>query len=421
MKVKVSVRIICGILSLLLALSAVTACAPAAQSPVAGAVKVKVGLSLGLTGSLASTVAPISQGALAYMKWVNDQGGIEYRDPKTGKTEKALLDIAWEDNAYSAAKTLSIYKRQKDWGMLLQVLVMSPDVIADTASRSQVPIMSVGNITETSIKPEPRYITVLYGSYLDQMLTFVKWTSQQQATPPKVGFILMDLPTHRASGGGGGLSAELVKEFGGELVGVEWVPAGVTDSSIEMTRLKAGNPDWIYIANVTSGVSTIAKDAQRLGITPKTRLATITYVFGEDLIPVLGDLSEGLYGALCWSYPSEATIPGIKLAHDAMQKYYARKASATNVQGVLTSMVAVEGIRQALGKVGAEALTPSAVNDALHSLTNFDPMGLTKPITTTTAYPVSSGYVKVGTIKGGVVQPVSDWIEVSKAMLRFVK
>lgn len=419
---KWSPRIYHVILSVFLVFAVVAGCAKPAETVQPSAeVKVKLGMSLAFTGALASAGTPQGQGAVAYARWVNDQGGLEFRDPKTGTMRKALVDLVWEDSAMSVSKALAIYKRQKEQGVVLQILAMGLDAVADVASRSQVPILSTAGMAEASIKTQPSYVTALYPSNIDQILAFVKWASQQQTTRPKFGFMLADTAGHRAQGGGGGITAELIREYGGELVGVEWVPLAVTTTTIELTRLNAGNPDWIIIYHVPSGTTVVTKDAQRLGMTGKVKFAIAAYGFGEELIPLLGDLAEGIYGALPWSYPVETAVPGIKTANDAMQKYYGRSATTLNVQGVLTAMVGLEGIRQALQKVGPEGLTPAAVNDALHSLTNFNPMGLAQPITTTSAYPVATQSVKVGVIKGGKIQPVSDWLPTPRVMLTFVK
>lgn len=388
-------------------------CACGGETEEEQAQKVKIGLSLGFTGALASGTTPVSEGVLAYMKYVNDQGGIEYEDPDTGDMQQALLDIDWEDNFYAVDKTLSVYKRQKEWGMNLQVLVMSPDVIADQASRSEVPVMSAGNLAKGSMEPEPRYVSVLYGSYVDQILAFTEWASEQQTSPPKIGFLALDIPAFSSAAGGGGLTEELVSQYGGELVGVERVPMTVTDMTIELTRLKDANPDWIILQLVPSSIAVAMKDAQRIGMPETTKFIAIT-TYGEDLIPLLGDLSEGFYGMLSWSFASETDVAGVQLAHDVMNTYYGRPANTSNVWGVALAMIAVGGIEQALESVGIADLSPSDVNDALHSLTNFDTMGLTIPVSMTEDYPAASEHIKIGVIEGGVIERQSNWIELPR-------
>ena len=77
---------------------------------------ITVGLSLTYTGALGGTAAGISDGLLDHLMWINDQGGIEYKDPKTGKLKSIKMKIKWEDNAYNPSKSLSIYKRLKAAG-----------------------------------------------------------------------------------------------------------------------------------------------------------------------------------------------------------------------------------------------------------------------------------------------------------------
>jgi hypothetical protein len=104
-------RSILVMLAMIVALTLVIGACGKEETPTGQAAMVKMGLSIAFTGPMASGSAPMGEGMLSYVKYVNDQGGIEYTDPATGKTNKALLDYRWEDNAYDASKRLAIFKR----------------------------------------------------------------------------------------------------------------------------------------------------------------------------------------------------------------------------------------------------------------------------------------------------------------------
>ncbi|HXZ94652.1 MAG TPA: ABC transporter substrate-binding protein, partial [Dehalococcoidia bacterium] len=245
---------------------------------------VKLGLSLALTGPMASGSAPMSQGMLAYTKYVNDQGGIQYVDPATGKTEKALLDVHWQDNAYDAAQRLSVYKTQKDWGMVLQLLVSSPDDVAGVASTSAVPIMSVASIDATSLAPQPVYVTGLFVPYPAQNAAFIKWASQQQATPPRIALLALDQPIFRNQFSGKGLTPEFVSQYGGVLADVEYVSPTSTDYTIELTRIKAANPDWIITQLVPSEIALAVTDALRIGMPNTVKFVGTSSTYDESIV-----------------------------------------------------------------------------------------------------------------------------------------
>ena len=379
-------------------------------TPTGQEAKVKIGLSIAFTGPMASGSAPMGEGMLSYVKYVNDQGGIQYTDPATGKSQKALLDIHWEDNSYDASKRLAIFKRQADWGMDVQLLTAGPDDTAAAATQAHVPIMSISQISGAVLNIQPVFVTGTFCSYTEQNAAFIKWASQQQATPPRIALISYDNQAFRFQLNGAGLTKEFCETYGGELADVEWVPMTITDFTIPLTRIKEANPDWIIMQVVPSHIAMVIRDAQRVGMPSTVKYIGTSSTFDEGIIGLLGAQSKGIYAMIAWAFPSQTSIPGVQLANQIVQTYYNKAPTTDHMQGITCAMIAIEGIHQALNKVGAANLTPSAVNDALHNLTNFDPMGLTQPITMTVDYPAASRSIHVGVIQGGAVKVVSDWL-----------
>lgn len=382
--------------------------------PAAQVQKVKVGLSLGFTGAFASGTGPLSNGVLAYMKYVNDQGGVQYTDPTTGKTEKALLDIDWQDDAYDVGKVLSIYETQKTWGATSEVLVMSPDVLAGVASRDGVPVLSAGNLGGPSLSEKPIYVTALYPAYIDQVIAFMQWAKTQQATPPRIAWLALDTPAFQSAAGGAGMTNALAQQYGCVFVDRETVEATASDMTIQLTRIKEANPDWIIVQAIPNIISLAQKDAQLIGMPASMKFVAIT-TFSEELIPLIGNATW--YGTTSWAFGTENSIAGVQFVHQIMNKYYGLPGDTQNAWGVLLAMIEVGAIQKALDTVGYTNLTPAAMNDALHSLTNFDTMGLTAPITTTPDYPVCSQSLKVGVIQGGKLTGLSDFIPMGRVGL----
>ena len=73
--------------------------------------KVPIGLNLELTGGLAATTIPVSYGLLDYIKYINDQGGFEYKSALDGKTYKAKYNIMWADNGFTVARSMTNVRR----------------------------------------------------------------------------------------------------------------------------------------------------------------------------------------------------------------------------------------------------------------------------------------------------------------------
>jgi hypothetical protein len=93
------------VLTLVSCAAMVLMCGPACAKNV----KVPIGLNLELTGGLAATTLPVSYGLLDYIKYINDEGGFEYK--ANGKTYKAKYDIIWADNGFSVARSMTNVRR----------------------------------------------------------------------------------------------------------------------------------------------------------------------------------------------------------------------------------------------------------------------------------------------------------------------
>jgi hypothetical protein len=88
-------------------------CAPGAGPPPAAAEEVElipIGISMGLTGAVATCTMPESWAHLDYLTWINDEGGFEYTGPD-GKVHKAKYDIMWADNGFQISRSISIFNR----------------------------------------------------------------------------------------------------------------------------------------------------------------------------------------------------------------------------------------------------------------------------------------------------------------------
>ncbi|MEW6033847.1 MAG: ABC transporter substrate-binding protein [Chloroflexota bacterium] len=419
-------RPFCGMLARMLLVAMVVllvaaACAPAAK-PTTGAEvkKVKVGLSMSLTGALATALEPVSWGAYHYLQYVNEQlGGIEYRT-KAGTMEKVLLDIVWEDNAYSVPKTISIYKRQKEAGVkFMAVLGSTPgEAITETASRDKMPVIGFyASTSPANFTPVPLYYTSSFGNMPEQAAVVVKWFKDnwKEARPPKVGVLMLDVPSLRPTGDPAGLPA-YAQKIGVEYLGIDFLSAAATDTSIELGRLKTKAPDMILTYHVTGGLVVILKDARRIGFelgalgSGKTVFAAPTWGFDESLLRLVPQEAEGLYGFTTTAL-SDEDVPGVKVAREICRKYRGAELNLLYLQGVFYGMEVVAGLKQALETVGYESLDGPAINDAIHNLKDFDSGGIAPKINVDPSYPMLNPYARIARVEGGKIKAVSDWYQ----------
>lgn len=399
--------------AILLSLALVLAsCAKSNPTGTAGPQKsVKVGLSLTYTGALGGIGAPVSQGAYDYLVYVNDVlGGVEYRT-SAGASEKAKLDLLWEDNAYSVPKTLSIYQRQKSAGVQLMGMFGSTpgEAVASLASRDKMPIVGFyASASPVSMGSSPNYYTPSFGNLAETpgvMLTFISET-WKGSKPARVGAIEIDLPSARSANPDKILPA-YAQKLGLEWVGFEWTAPAATDYSIELGRLAAASPDFIISTIVPGNTVVLLKNAQTMGLTARAKFVLAHFAWDEGLIKLVPEAIEGNYVLTSVSLPSEDNA-GIKLAKQVYAKYRSGDINKSYVEGVFYAMAIVEGVRQTLGKTGYDGFTGTAYNDVMHSL-KYESQGLAPAVTIDTAYPTLNPNVKFAQIKGGQAVSASDW------------
>jgi len=130
------------------------------------------------------------------------------------------------------------------------------------------------------------------------------------------------------------------------------------------------------------------------------------------MIRVVGkEDAEGWHVMYYLPYPSEVDkYPALRTILETAGSYRGYKAeqvSSHYASGWVESMVAVEGVRLALEKVGYDNLSGRAVRDALASLKDFD-TGLIPPISMSDKKPYYCDTDVVYQIRDGKHVPVSE-------------
>ena len=396
------------------------ACAPtAAPSPEAKEKEVKVGIQVAFTGALASTTAIIGSGALDYLNYVNEElGGIKYVDPATGKTSYTKLSINWGDNAVNVPKGLSLYKRQKAGGMNLLILAACspiPGSVSALCSRDQIAaaVVGAGAAAPDTFAPEPLYITMQSPNTAETEAVILDWFAGQwnESRQPRVGCFTVDVASQRTKEIPEGLPAH-AEMLGFEWLGHEWIPFTATDTSVEWVRMMGKEPDLLIISHVTAGYKVMLEDALRLGFIGKATIAGPFWSWDPTLPTLVSpEAVEGMVFSSMYAFPDE-DVPGVALARNIAQSHGRSESfSSLYIGGVCDTMKAMEALKNALEEVGYENLDGTAVNNALHNLTNFDPQGLSSPITVDPNYPCLGYDLRMGIIEGGKLREASDWTE----------
>jgi ABC-type branched-subunit amino acid transport system substrate-binding protein len=194
----------------------------------------------------------------------------------------------------------------------------------------------------------------------------------------------------------------------------ETFPKGTTDAGPQLLRLRNAGASQIYVIASASGAVVVLKSAKALNLdTPMTQCAAATL---GDVIALGGpELAEGYQGEYFFEPMSKAKgIPdseGMKLTRELWAKSRGRETpNDMYVNGVLSGMVIAEGIRHALDQVPPDKLNGEAIKQGLDRVKGFEAKGLTRPITYEKDDHIGPKQVRYWVVKGGLVEPVSDWI-----------
>ena len=395
-------------------------CTPTGTSTDEKAKQARIGLAVPLTGAAATSGSAMTEGTMIWLKYVNDElGGVEYLDPVSGETEKIRLDVLVGDSQYSAARTVAVYKQQQGAGVIAMIIAGNTTLesVASMAIRDRVALVAQGGgFSKGLLEREPMYWTMAAAetaTYSVPAMQFIRdiWGETRN---PRLAIMIAETPASRAA-----FTDEVQEqllprysaEIGVDIIGVEWYPFTTTDTTLELTRLRADEPDWIYISGgAVNSVSVIVKDVARLGLSDKVNVLSWWGGSDESILTIAPEESEGLYGQVWVSLPDE-DLPGMTLAHRLMQKYYEHDVTTNNLVGLLSGMGLVEGLRIAMEEVGYDNLDGEALNNGLHSIKDFDTGGIWPLITVDPDYPALTNVQKHFVIEGGKFEPVQDWYQ----------
>lgn len=336
--------------------------AAAAEDATTEKTPIVIGVLSDLSGPTSSVGAPYADGVMDCIKWINSNGGI------AGHPIEALQ----VDYAYDVQQALTAYKRFKNEGMVALQGWGTGDTEALTAfvGKDQIPTLSASysaHLTDPAKAPYNFFNAADYSTQMRAALKFLKenWDKERA---PRVAFIYPDHPYGLAPIPAG---KEYAEELGFEIVGEENVGLKATDATTQLLRLQKAEPDFIWIGGTTPSAAVIMKDAKKL----QMDATFFINIWGadENSFKLAGDTANGhisLQTAAVYNDDTEGSklIRELSGGEVKMSHY---------IRGFASMLVMAEGIRVAAEKGD---ITGPAIKDALETLRDYDPMGLTPPI-----------------------------------------
>lgn len=403
-----------SLLALLVTVAMVLAAcpAPAAPAPATGGgqeaaapaeekAPIKIGGIADLTGATSDIGAGAADGILAYIKYANENGGIEGHP----------IEYLTQDYQYKVDIAEQLYTQFVGEGVVTFMGWGTGDTEAlrSKIAADQIPFMSASFSASLNSQEEAPYNFLIGTTYSDQMVISLKWILEDwkakgNSDGPKVAFLHNDSPF--------GLSpladGQAFADANGITITAIPMPRGATDLTPELTQVQSAGAGYIIIQNVPSPAVLLLKNKQSMGM-DDVQVVCLNYCTFELTITLAEGAAEGIVGAMPFT-PVSISVPG----QEPMRTWAAAngvdidKAGTQFAQGWLAMELMVEGIRQTV-KAGKE-LTGENIKATLETFKDFDTGGRSAPITFTAEDHRGNRSLRLFQVKDGKWEQLTDFL-----------
>lgn len=274
----------------------------ACSSPSKEGKTLKVGIMTPTTGKAAEKGVPMGDANLDAIKYINDElGGVNgYK-----------IEVDWLDSKYDATQAVANVKKFMDDGCLLFTTASSTEMgyVQEIANRAGFPGMVAFSSPSNYHPPQHIYgLTPDYGDDWTALTQYYLKNIWKGTGKPKMALMLLNNPT---GAGAKNAAKAFADQLGVQIIATEEHAATTTSEMEALTRVKALNPDVIYISSTPAPAAVIIKNATDLGMFPKVTIGVCHAAMVKSLVD-LGTASvvEGVYGV----YPTVSwtdNVPGI--------------------------------------------------------------------------------------------------------------
>jgi len=208
-------------------------------------------------------------------------------------------------------------------------------------------------------------------------------------------------------------------ELGIEIISTDEHSTDTISEMESLTRIKAANPDVLYISSTPAPTALIIKNAVELGLYPGITIGLGHAGITKALVDIAGaDIVEGVYGV----FPTVSwgdDVPGMAKVIEYCQKLHPKdEGNMDYITSWAQSLIMAEILRVAIENVGYDVLAKGDVESwraietyGIQKLDNYDVGGLHGPVSYTPGDNRLSKSVRLFQIQNGEIVPITDWIE----------
>ncbi|HHU50670.1 MAG TPA: ABC transporter substrate-binding protein [Firmicutes bacterium] len=321
--------------------------------------EVKIGIMVPLSGQLAVYGEGVRDGAILAFDKVNAAGGID------GKRIVPIVVDNKADGAETANALNKLITKDKVVAVVGPVISATANVAGPIAVREGIPLITP---TATAIEVTEVGEYVSRTCFLDDFQGSVMARFAVENLQARKAAVIFDL-ANDYSIGLKNVFAKTFAEYGGEVVEIVSYTTGDSDFNAQLTKIKAANPDVIYLPAYYSDDVLFLRQAKNLGIT-----ATFMGADGwdaQELIDGAKEDAEGVYFTTHYTPTDPAEI-----VQNFLRDYQGKYNKFPIVLAAL-GYDAAALLAEAIDR--ADSLDPKDIKEAINSTVDFH--GVTGTIT----------------------------------------
>jgi branched-chain amino acid transport system substrate-binding protein len=370
----------------------------------------KVGISTPTTGPAAEKGAPMGHANLDCIKYINEE---------LGGVNGYQIEAVWLDNAYDAAKIVTNVKKFMDDGCLMFATSSSKmmSAVMEIANRAEFPGLVCFNAP--ILHRPPQHIYGQMTDYGDDWTAFAEYYLKniwKGSGKPKMALHLLNNTTGYGARDAAKASAD---KMGIEIVATEEHATTTVSEMESLTRIKALNPDVLYISSTPAPTAVIVKNAYELGMYPGITIGCGHASFTKALVDIAGaDITEGVYGVFPTANWGD-NVPGMaKLIEYCKKEHPKDEGNMDYITSWAQSLVIAEILKKAVENAGYDVLAKGNVESwraletqGIQKLDGYDVGGLHGPVSYTPGDNRLSKSLRIFQVQNGTITPITDWIE----------
>lgn len=359
-----------------------------------GGEAIKVGAIHDLTGATSDVGTPYADGLRDYVKFVNENDGIDGRQ----------IELMSADYAYAVDQAEQLYSQYTGEGVVAFQGWGTGDTEAlrTKIATDEIPFMSASYSAALADPAEAPYNFLIGTTYSDQFIIALQYAKENGAS--NIAIFHHDSPFGLSPVEDGRAWAEA---NGMSIVAIP-MPGGATDFTAQLTQAQDAGAEYVVIQNVSSPSATLVKDIDRLGM--DVQVVCLNWCSDELFISLAGDAAEGVIATSPFAFPGS----GADLIENEIRPWTEANGVDLDgkgvhyVQGWTTMRAMVDAISQVV-EDGDEVTGPN-IKAALESYSGYSTDGVTTPITFTSTDHAGSKALQLYQVQGGKWEKISDYI-----------